>query len=183
MPKATFSLPNGTMVTIDGSTEEVQRLLSVYAGQTNTSPQTRQQPRQSKVPRRRAAKNTSVAAESERVEASTIVNLIKTCDEAEAIEKHILDHDSLVDRTLLPLYIVYGYLENGVGLTSGDIHRITRDLGSPVRQSHASTTLSTTAARYVIGDKVRQKGVAVRYKLSRRGHEYMKSVIAPAPTT
>lgn len=52
------------------------------------------------------------------------------------------------------------------------------DLGVPVSQPNASKTLSGTAAKYVIGDRVRKKGQLVRYKLSRRGLQYMQSVIS-----
>ena len=56
--------------------------------------------------------------------------------------------------------------------------KITTDLGIPISQSNASTTLSGTASKYVIGDKVKVRGKAVRYKLSRRGVKYMKEVLA-----
>lgn len=108
---------------------------------------------------------------------SEIVNLIKNSDEAEAIEAKILDKVSQVNRILLPLYIVHEYMDNTLSLTSGEVSQITTDLGIPVSQPNASTTLSGTASRYVIGDKVRRRGQAVRYKLSRRGVQYVKSVL------
>jgi hypothetical protein len=106
------------------------------------------------------------------------VNLTKTCDEAESIEAQILDRTSQVDRTLLPLYVVHEHLGNKFGLSSGDVSKITTDLGVPISTANASGTLSGTAAKYVMGDKVRKRGQAVRYKLSRRGVQYMKAVIA-----
>jgi hypothetical protein len=110
-----------------------------------------------------------------------IVNLIKSCDEAEAIEKHVLDASSLVNRTLLPLYVVYKYVENRPGLSSGDIETITKNLGVRVKTSNAATRLANNASKYVDGDKVRRKGRAVRYRLNRRGVKYFEGILAPAP--
>ena len=106
------------------------------------------------------------------------MNEVKSCDEAEAIETRILDKSSQVDRTLLPLYIVYEYFENKHALSSGDINRVTTQLSVPVSQPNASSTLSGTASKYVMGDIVRTKGSRVRYKLNRRGVKYLKSVIS-----
>ena len=91
--------------------------------------------------------------------------------------REILDRASQVDRTLLPLYLVHEHLGNAFGLSSGDVSKITTDLGVPVSQPNASKTLSGTAAKYVIGDKVRKRGQLVRYKLSRRGVQYLQTVI------
>lgn len=173
MPKATLNLPDGTVVTIDGTPEEVHKLLQLYGSN---------QPAPAKATRGRRKAKTGKAKEKatqqkESVDHAAIINLVKTSDEAEQIEANILDRASVVDRTLLPLYIVHEYLDNAFGLTSGDVNKITTDLGIPVRTPHASTTLSKTAARYVVADRVRKKGVPTRYKLVRRGVQYMKSVI------
>jgi hypothetical protein len=122
------------------------------------------------------AKKNAVAPESANL--AEIVNLVKNCDEAESIENQILDRASQVDRVLLPLYIVHEYLDNSFGLSSGDIGRITRDLGVPVSQPNASRTLSGTASKYVMADGVRKKGTKLTYKLSRRGVTYIKGVIS-----
>ncbi len=106
-----------------------------------------------------------------------IVNLVKDCDESEAIGKEILDRTSQVDRTLLPLYVVHEYMGNAFDLTSGHISKVTGDLGIRISQPAASRTLAATASRYVMGDKVKKKGLAVRYKLTRRGVKYMKQVL------
>jgi len=106
-----------------------------------------------------------------------IVNLIKNCDEAEAIESQILDRTSQVNRILLPLFIVYKHQGNAFGLTSGDINKITIDLGIPIQTANVSHTLAGTASRYVIGDAVRERGKVIRYKLSRRGVQHFTSVL------
>ena len=104
--------------------------------------------------------------------------MIKTCDEAEAMEKEIFDRTSQVNRILLSLYVVHEHLDNAFGLTSGEISKITTELGIPISQPNASSSLSGTASRYVVGSNVRRKGRAVRYKIHRRGVQYFKTVLA-----
>ena len=183
MAKASLTLPNGTVVQIEGTVEEVQGLLTFYgsgaAMRGAARPENRAIGTRPKRRKPKSAPDPSTQAEDSggTPNLSEIVNLAKNCDEAEDIERQILDRASQVDRTLLPLYIVHEHLENRFGLSSGAVSKITTDLGVPVSQPNASKTLSGTAAKYVIGDKVRKKGQAVRYKLSRRGVQYLKAVI------
>ncbi len=178
MAKASFTLPNGTIVEIDGTTDDIQKLLETYGG---GPPQPRK-----KTTRKRSKKTGGKSvtrdpeAAEQNVDLAQIVNLVKTCDEAEQIEEHILDKASQVDRTLLPLYIVHEHLDNVFALTSGEINKITTDLGIPISTANASRTLSGTASRYVIADQVRTRGRVIRYKLSRRGAQYLNSVISGA---
>lgn len=175
MPKAQLTLPNGTIVEIEGSTEEVKDLLAYYGGASGRS---------SPPPRKKVAKTSTrekaaekEVGESETLDLTDIVNQVKSCDEAEEIEERILDKSSQVDRTLLPLYIVHEYFDNKHALSSGDVSKVTTQLSVPVAQANASRTLSGTASKYVIGDSPRKKGSTVRYKLNRRGVKYLKSVI------
>lgn len=185
MAKAALTLPNGTVVQIEGTVEEVQALLVFYGSGAASIGALKKETRTVATRSRRRPSNTvststSDAPRSDAEDApnlAEIVNLTKTCDEAENIEVQILDRASQVDRTLLPLYVVHEYLGNRFGLSSGAVSKITTDLGVPVSQPNASRTLSGTAAKYVIGDKVRKQGQAVQYKLSRRGVQYMKAVI------
>ena len=167
MPKATIELPDGTVITVEGTKQEVRELLEYYQSRRIGTPKPSQLT--SEEPTKKKA---------EGVDHAGIVNLVKTVDEAEKIENNILDRTSQVDRTLLPLYMVHQHLGNAYGLTSGAVRKITTDLGIPISRANASRTLSGTASRYVIGDQVRKKGRTVRYKLSRRGVTYMKSVIS-----
>lgn len=173
MAKASIALPNGTVVNIEGTPEEVQHLLKFYSDQSIETP--RRRASKKPVSARGMAKKKEMA--SENIDYAEIVNLVKECGEAEAIEEQILDRASQVNRTLLPLYIVHEYLNNDKKLTSGEITKVTTDLGIPISQPNASRTLSGTASRYVIGDKVKKKGQPVRYKLSRRGVKYLKAVL------
>jgi hypothetical protein len=177
MVKATINLPNGTEVTIDGTPEEVQSLLSYYGQQVVSGPKAEKTKKNPVKKAKMVAKQADNDSGSS-VNAHEIVNLVKNCNEAEAIELQILDRASQVDRVLLPLFIVHEHLDNFFGLSSGDVSQITRDLGVPVSQPNASTTLTGTASKYVMADGVRKKGTKLTYKLSRRGVTYMKGVIS-----
>ncbi len=172
MAKAHLTLPNGTQVLIEGTPEEVHRLLNLTAGATSDA---RSLAKVRKTAKRPEAKVTS--AEAERLDLTQIVNLAKDCDEADAIERNILDRTSMVDRVLLPLYVLKKHAGSSGGLTSGEISKITTELGVPVSQPNTSTALSGPASKYVMGDKVRRKGQPVRYRLSRRGEQYLAAVI------
>jgi len=134
MAKASLKLPNGPVITLEGTHEEVKHLLELYGGKPEREP---------KLGRRsRAARSSKSSASSVRssedkndgkCDLNQIVTLAKDCDEAEAIEEQILDRTAQVDRTLLPLYIVHEYLNNAFGLTSGEVKKITTDLGIPIK--------------------------------------------------
>jgi len=175
MAKASLTLPNGAVVQIEGTAEEVQQLLDFYSGEAVRT--LKQNP-----PKRKAvsAKIAKQKVSNEGPDYADIVNTVKDCDKSEEIAEQILDRTSQVNRTLLPLYIVHKYMDNAYGLTSGDIAKITTDLGIPVAQPNTSRTLSQTASRYVIGDKVKKKGQPVRYKLSRKGVKYINDVLKGA---
>jgi hypothetical protein len=179
MSKASIKLANGTSVQIEGTPEEVAKLLALYGGGKSVAPDQTSLGRTRTIPKVKSPQATAGALAA--TDLSQIINLIKTCDEAEAIESKILDKVSQVNRILLPLYVAHEYLDNTPSLTSGEVSQITTDLGIPVSQPNASRTLSGTASRYVIGDKVRKKGQAVRYKLSRRGLQYLKGVLDSKP--
>jgi hypothetical protein len=153
MVKASLTLPNGTVVQIEGTATEVRDLLEYYGGGGGSSERSgvrRPEPRAPRKARQSAPQpQEGTGAEPLRpgLDLSRIINLAKTCDEAENIERQILDRSSQVDRTLLPLYIVHEHLGNAFGLSSGEVAKITTDLGVPVSQPNASRTLSGIAAK------------------------------------
>ena len=175
MPKASLTLANGTVVTIEGTAREVHELLSFY-GPATSKPANGQAPKPPAPPahQKPAAPPDDKTAE---VDLMAIVNHVKSCDEAESIETRILDQTDQLARVMLPMYIVFEHMNNAHALTSGQISKVTVQLGVPVKLPNVSKTLSGSAAKYVIGDTVRKSGQAVRYKLSRRGHAYLKKII------
>ena len=178
MPKASLTLENGTVVTIEGSASEVHELLAFYGSAVPKAADGKsQKSRTSSTPTAPPPTPNSTAENGEEVDLMVIVNYVRSCDEAEGIETKILDQTDQLARVLLPMYIVYEHMNNAYGLTSGQINKVTVQLGVPVKPPNVSKTLAGSAAKYVIGDTVRKSGQAVKYKLSRRGHAYLKEII------
>jgi hypothetical protein len=177
MAKAHLTLPGGTTVTIEGTPDEVHRLLQLSVGEVAPTKRGRTPPGTPS----RARKASADSPESDGPDLTAIVNLVKECPEADGIETNILNRTSVIDRVLLPLHIFKKHAKSAAGLTSGEIARVTRELGVPVSQPNASTALSGTASKYVMGDKVRRRGQPVRYRISRRGEQYLASVIDGKP--
>jgi hypothetical protein len=69
-------------------------------------------------------------------------------------------------------------LSNAYGMTSGEISKVTRALGVPVGQPDVSNILGKGASKFVMGDRSRESGKAVRYRLSRRGVQHVEGVLA-----
>ena len=83
MPKATLKLPTGTVVTLEGTPDEVHRLLALYSGEGQHSvPAPADKPRRA---RHHAPKTKHDSNESKESDVNEIVNLVKSCDEAEAL--------------------------------------------------------------------------------------------------
>jgi hypothetical protein len=177
MPKASLTLENGTVVTIEGSASEVQELLAFYGSAAPKGIDGKSQKSRTAAPAAPAPSPNSTAENGEEVDLMVIVNYVRSCDEAEGIETKILDQTDQLARVLLPMYIVYENMNNAYGLTSGQINKVTVQLGVPIKTPNVSKTLAGSAAKYVIGDTVRKSGQAVKYKLSRRGHAYLKEII------
>lgn len=180
MLKATFSLPNGTLVTVEGQQEDVQNLLDYYS---NTHPSHPAPPKHESKTVIKPAPHKAPKPESTDISTEThikIVNLIRSCPEAEAIEKNILEAKSSEGlRVLLPLYIVHEHFENSFGLTTVEIESITAELGKKVkvRRQNALRAVKSSVSKYVLGDRARKVGTGTRYTLSDRGVQYIKSVL------
>jgi hypothetical protein len=169
MAKASMILPDGTTVIIEGSPDEIKKIIAL---RQVPQPGIEEKPQR----KRRAAKAVSRPAD-EGVNLPNLVNQAKSSDEFELIESNILDRTSLVDRILLPMYVAAKHISGHTSLTSGDISKFLSELGVNIAQPNVARTLSSTALKYVIGDKIRKKGQAVRYRLSRRGMQYVSAVI------
>lgn len=186
MATAKVELPNGTKVEIDGTIDEIARLLHGYGGAPTPAPAPVTAPlngsdggKVTAKPRRRVGvRGGSPKVEGEGgVDIPKIVELIKECDEAEKIEEKVLNQRGVLNRILLPLWIVGKYIDPELGLTSGDASKVTDQLGVKVTVPGASTALSDQAKSYVTADSVRKRGAVVRYRLNRRGYQYFEEVL------
>ncbi len=173
MAKASLKLPDGTTVLVEGSPEEIKKIISLHRPEVEKS---------SKLTfevGKPHGKTKYVLRKDEPPDIAKIVNALKESDEADLIESNILDRSSQVNRVLLPLYIIHKEFSGSLGLNSGEIAKVLSELGINIHQSNIATILPSTASKYVIGDKVRKRGRGggVRYRLSRRGIQYLSSVI------
>lgn len=170
MAKSYIKLPNGTNIVVEGKAEEIAKILELYSSGA-----------------KRGHENVEQSDEREETPAGTkkqggnyildIVNVIKDCEESEAIEKNILDRPSLVNRILLPLYINHEKLDNKFALTTGEISKILTELSIPVSTSSISRSIIGPAKSYVSGDKIRKMGRVIKYQITRKGLNYLASVI------
>jgi hypothetical protein len=175
MPKATVVLVDGTKIEIDGTLEEVQRLTEHYGRPSGVA---------QRIPKSVANGSGHVGAtgdeENDELDVAAIAAIVRDCDESEVIEGRILDHNDVLNRVLLCLWVVHKYVSQTMGLTSGDVERITNQLGVKIAGSNASNVLSGKAKSYVAGDVVRKRGGKVRYRLNRRGVQYFENVLNPS---
>ncbi|MCH8343829.1 MAG: hypothetical protein IH983_07565 [Planctomycetes bacterium] len=154
------------------------KLLEAYGGDSGTAvPQKGKTRKKTSRAKSRAGKN-ATEPDANEVDLAEIVNHIKQCDDAEAIEEHVLDKNDQVNRVLLPLYVLHEHLGSTAEMTSAEIHKVLKELGTPISQPNVSTTLSGPASSLVMGDKVRKRGVPVKYRIARRGTTRMKKVLA-----
>lgn len=177
MPKASFTLPNGTLVTIEGSIEEVENLLNFYVGE-NRGNKVDGVDTKDKSIEELSKTLTGKKAKPEEADILQLINLIKTCDEADAIEKFILDQTNEANRVLLPLLIVYEHLDNAFGLTTSEISRITIELGAKVSRQNSLRALKYSASGFVM-----KAGNPPRYTLNRRGLAHLRAIIAGSDNT
>ncbi|MCK4793172.1 MAG: hypothetical protein KAV87_56095 [Desulfobacteraceae bacterium] len=170
MAKASFTLSNGTTVLIEGSPDEIRKILSLY-----------QAPGGQKTSEKDLTKTTKEKAhkskQKDKLNIADLINAFKESGDVELIEKNILDRTGQIDRILLPLYIAHKEFPNQYPLTTAEIAQFLSQLGTPIFQSNIAVALSSTVSKYVMGDKVRKRGRAVRYKLSRRGFQYLNTII------
>ena len=158
--------------------EEIGRLLEIYGGDSGIAlPKKGKTPKKTSREKSRARKN-ATESDTNEVDLAEIVNQSKQCDDAEAIEEHVLDKDDQVNRVLLPLHVLREHIGSTAELTSGEIHKVLKELGTPISQPNVSRTLSGPASLLVMGDTVRKKGVPVKYRIGRRGTTHMKKVLA-----
>jgi hypothetical protein len=169
MAKASLTLENGTIVVVEGTIEEIQKLIEYYGG-----PNSRLQKKTDQQP---SVSNTTYSEKDivQNYDLTEIVNTIKSCEQAEGIEKYILDRTNEANRVLLPLFIVYEYFDNSLGLTTSEISRVTIDLGVKVSRQNALRALKFSAKAYTI-----KSGNPPRYILNRRGIAFMRSLVSGA---
>jgi hypothetical protein len=171
--KAALRLVDGTTVNIDGSPEEIDRILRGLESTRSGS-----QPSKEPVRRGHGARHKRVSGSDDAAHldvAHKLVNFLRERKDAELIEAAILDSKSQSDRVLLGLFLLNEHLPDAQGMTSGELAAFTKGLHVPVSIANTSTALARS--KLVMGDKARVKGKVTRYKLTRRGIQHIRDLI------
>lgn len=171
--KSTIKLENGTIVTIEGSVEEVAKLMSVYG-----KPQSSVISGGQAEPVSPKKKETILEKTEEKIDTISLVNATKDADDYDQIEKNILDKASQVDRVMLPLFIAERSFGNEATLTSNDVYKFLKEFGINMALPNISKTLSGQAKNYVMGDSVRKRGATTAYRISRKGKQYIEQILS-----
>lgn len=173
MAKATFTLPTGASVLIEGTPEEIKDLLDHY---TNTQGKSSPPIQKHRVKTPEKATLQEKKTKPDKTDIENIIDLAQTCKEADLIGETILDKTNEANRVLVPLYIVHEYLDNAFGLSTSEISEVTIGLGAKVSRQNALRAVKFSAPGHVI----KLPGKSPRYKIHRRGLAHIKSVISGA---
>jgi hypothetical protein len=104
-----------------------------------------------------------------------IVNMIGDCDESVVIQTNVLDKRSSERKILLCFYISHKYFGNE-WLTTGDVEKITAELGVKIDRRNASNYLKTLHS-YLESGAARKRGQPTPYRLNRKGIKYFEEII------
>ena len=107
--------------------------------------------------------------------ALTIANKMTDCDESTDIQTKVLDGRSVDAKVLMCFYISHKYFGNE-WLTSGDVQRITAELGVKIDVGNASNALKKLRA-YLETGKVRKKGSPTPCRLNRSGVKRFEEIL------
>lgn len=104
-----------------------------------------------------------------------IVNKIGDCDEADAIQKMVLDNRNTEGKVLLSFYVSHKYFKNE-WLTRVDIEKITSDLGVKIDRRNVSNYLRDFR-KYLESGVAPSKGQSTPYRLNRNGAKRFEEII------
>ena len=107
--------------------------------------------------------------------ALAIANKATDCHESESIQTKVLDGRSVDAKVLMCFYISHKHFGNA-WLTSGDIQRITSELGVKVAVGNASNAMKKLRT-YLETGKVRKKGSPTPCRLNRGGVKRFEEII------
>ncbi len=177
MAKAILTTKDGTEVRVDGTPEEIARLMNLYGGSpSDNEPSKPARKKGRHTTRQRSQTTRTPEREAPAVDHIAIVNSIRDADDFEAIESQILDKKSQLDRSLLPLYAMQEFMNSNTPLTTGDIAKVLTELGNRVKQQNVAKKLK--GSKYVMPLAVRKEGTPTPYRINRQGTKYFKGVIA-----
>ena len=104
-----------------------------------------------------------------------IANKIGDCEEYDLIESKVLDEGDQQAKILMCFYVSKKYFNNH-WLTSGDIVKVTSELGIKIDGGNASNGLKKMRS-YLESEASRKNGVATKYRLNRNGLKKFESIL------
>lgn len=107
--------------------------------------------------------------------ALSITNKILELDDFEKIEKKILDKKNMEAKILLCFYIARKYFSN-IWLTSGDIEKITSELGIKLDKRNVSNKLKEMRS-YLENKTSRKKGRVTPSRINRNGIKKFEKIL------
>ena len=107
--------------------------------------------------------------------ALAIANKTTDCDESADIQTKVLDGRSVDAKVLMCFYISHKYFGNA-WLTSGDVQRITAELGVKIAVGNASNARKKLRT-YLETGKVRKKGSPTPCRLNRSGVKRFEEIL------
>lgn len=177
MAKSTITLANGTVITVEGSPEEVAQVLKLYGEQNPFHKVLSGNTLVKKTKKGGGVKSLETGEKEGQIDVLALVNATKDSDDYEQIEKKILDNASQVDRVLLPLFIAEQKFGASATLTSADIYKFLKEFGINMALPNVSKTLSSTAIKYVMTSSTRKQGSANSFRISRKGKQYIEQML------
>lgn len=104
-----------------------------------------------------------------------IVKQVRTIDDAQRIERYILDSTNQVNRALLPLFIVQKYMNDEFALSAAEIAEVTKLLKVPMKPENVSKALRNGGAKFT----TIEGEILKTFKLIRRGVQHIESLLIP----
>lgn len=109
------------------------------------------------------------------IDIAAIANMVHESDKYADIEKNILHTRSILARILLVFHFAHAAGYNTI--STGDVERITDQLGVKIGTANVSNTISANR-KYFSASEVRQKGARVPYKLNLQGQKAFEAFAA-----
>jgi hypothetical protein len=113
--------------------------------------------------------------EESNIDIMSVVNAINASDKYDIINKKIIKKSNQLARILMVFYFA-SKINGNARITTGDVEKITDQLGIKIKQPNAARTLKADM-RFFAADSVRKKGTPTKYKLNRKGSDEFEKII------
>jgi hypothetical protein len=177
MAKAKIELNTGTIITIDGSADEINTVIKAV---DHKQPHTDKKEPPAKTKNKKTATKKLVKDESESKNIiKDITALIHDSAEFQSIENNILDKKDRIAKILL-CFKFANDLE--ATLTSSQVELITDQLGIKIASANIAKVIRLNAKKYLSGDKVRKQGNRINYRINRAGLKRYNEILSKTNT-